>query len=147
MTRGVLLGLVMVGCWTGPVAPSQPEAKPITHKPPGLEVVLEGSPLQLTMATRKDFKIKFVVTNHGETVVDPKLHESDLTINGASSIQWGAATGNGAMDDEWDALPPQHVVSREYVFGEHLFLAPGDFTLVLHVDDLESAPLHVHVAP
>jgi hypothetical protein len=138
----------MVGCWTGPVAPvaDPPIAHPI-HPAPGLEVRLEGAPLELTMATRQDFKLKFVVRNRGEVVVDPKIHQSDLTINGESSVQWGAAVGNGAADAEWEALPPQHVASREWKFGTHLFLAPGDYTLVLHVSDLESAPVRVHVAP
>ncbi len=142
----LLLALLATGCWTGTTPAPVPVDKPITHPAPGLEVVLAGAPLELTMATRKDFKLSFAVTNHGDAVVDPRLHESDLTINGESSVQWGAAVGNGAADEDWEALQPQHTVSREWMFGEHLFRAPGDFTLVLHVADLASAPLRVHVA-
>ena len=139
--------LLVAGCWTRDVAPIVSTAPTVTHPAPGLEVVLLGAPLQLTMATRKDFKIKFIVTNHGETVADPKIGESDLTINGVSSVQWAASVGNGAVDEDWTQLLPQHAVSREWMVGETLFTQPGDFTLVLHDAELESAPLHIHVAP
>jgi hypothetical protein len=141
--RAVLIACGFAACWRDatPTTPPPSERHPVSP----LTAQLEAHPLELTMATRKDFQIKFVVTNTSQRVVDTHMTASNLFVNGELSQQWAAAVGNGAIDEEWEALPPRHSISREWSIGEELFFKPGDYLLVLHVDTIDSAPLHVHV--
>ena len=99
------------------------------------------------MAERKAVAIGFRVTNRTAEPIDPKLDVADLLINGEPSVMWANTHGNGGREPEWYALPPGHQLSREYPIGETLFEKPGDYTLVLKVSDILSAPIQVRVRP
>ena len=99
------------------------------------------------MAERDRFVIEFRVKNRTQGSLDPQLDAADLLINGEPSIMWANTNGNGGREPEWYALPPGQQVARDYTIGETLFEKPGDYTLVLKVSDILSAPVQIRVIP
>ena len=47
-----------------------------------IKVELSAKPWQLTMSSRKNFKISISATNQGGTTIDPELHRAKLFVNG-----------------------------------------------------------------
>lgn len=148
MRRGLALAASMLGgCWTASPSPPVSEAPAAAHPASPLQLHLVATPVALTMATRDEFRIGFRATNTIDHVVDPKLHLSTLLVDDKPSMQWSASVGNGAIEDEWSALPPGHTLTREWQIGEQLFPAPGDYVLVLQLPPVSTPPVRVHVAP
>ena len=147
--RGLVALVVMTSCWRGNApAPTPPVETKRASAPSGpLAVELVARPLQLTMAERDKFVIGFKVTNRSDAVIDPKLDVADLLINGEPSVMWANTHGNGGREPEWYELPPGQHVARDYTIGTTLFEKPGDYTLVLKVSDILSAPVQIHVRP
>lgn len=111
-----------------------------------VKLMLRAEPRQLTMSDRKDFKISLTATNQGRELIDPQLHRAKLLVNGKESKVWSLAVGNGKREAKWFALPPGETVSMTWSsMGESLFTRPGVFTLALRSDDMQLAPIQVHV--
>src|SRR5262245_49998139 len=111
-----------------------------------IELVLSAEPQQLTMSRRKNFKISLAATNQGDEILDPQLHRARLLVNDKESKVWSLAIGNGKREAKWFALPPGDTVSMTWSsMGESLFTGPGVFTLTLRFEDMQLAPIHVHV--
>lgn len=118
----------------------------MNDQPIAIELIAE--PTQLTMAERSAFTIGMAATNRGNEVVDPQLYLATLSINGANSLSWSTAVGNGHREANWFALPPGDTVSMRWgSMGERLFPAPGEYTLELRLGDQETPPIVVRVFP
>ena len=111
-----------------------------------IKLALEAEPRQLTMPERKRFKISLAATNEGDEVVDPRLHEARLFVNGEESKAWSLAIGNGKREAKWFALTPGETVSMTWSsLGESLLTGPGVFALVLRLGETQLAPVQVQV--
>lgn len=127
--------------------PPQSTAPPEdTMNPTSLEITLRAQPAQLTMAERSTFKVGLTAVNRGSSTIDPKLHESVLTVNDARAYAWDLSIQNGPRDAKWSALPPAERIEIEWPLGEALFEQPGDYHLVLKLDGQESS-VAVRVSP
>lgn len=111
-----------------------------------INIELTVMPLQLAMSERKDFKITIAATNQGNEVIDPELRRASLYVNGKWSKVWSLAIGNGWREAKWTALPHGETVSMTWSsMGESLFDEPGEFELVLKLDDTELSSVNVSV--
>lgn len=112
-----------------------------------ISLKLEVSHLKIKMSKRSNFQISLTAKNISNDTIDPHLHWLQLDINGKASIAWGLS-GNGFQTkrDELTALPPGEEVSiTRSALGEGLFSAPGKYTLVFRLMDLELEPITVQV--
>jgi hypothetical protein len=113
-----------------------------------IQLKLTADPLQFPLSERNNFKISIAATNTGSEVINPELHRAQLLVNDQVSTAWNLAIGNGRREAKWYALPPGDTVSMSWSsLGQSLFPAPGDYTLVLRLDDKKLDPIQVHVAP
>lgn len=104
-----------------------------------IELKLIADPLQFSFAERARFRIGIAATNRGSEVIDPELHLTKLFVNGKESRAWSLAIGNGKRDAKWFALPPGEEVSMCWsTLGDSLFPAPGEYTLKLNLNNIES---------
>lgn len=111
-----------------------------------VQVKLVVEPRQFSMSERQSFKISIVATNQGDQVIDPELHRAQLFVNDTKSMVWSLAISNGRRETKWYALPPGDTVSMSWSsMGPSLFPDPGEYTLILRLDNQESAPIQVHV--
>jgi hypothetical protein len=161
--RFTLLGLALAACSRSaehtnrelpPVSEKARPTSPDQSSPPSatspamqstLAVKLLASPTQLTMADRPKFMIGVEVVNNGATAVDPNLSTGcELTVNGAPSMAWNLAIGNGAREPSWYSLPPGQTATMSWPLGEELFPKPGNYHLVMTLDGRQStADVHV----
>ena len=97
-----------------------------------LAIRLLAAPTRLAMAERAAFSVGIEVTNRGVATIDPKLStECQLAVNGAESMAWNLAIGNGAREKTWYALPPGATIAMSWPLGNDLFTAPGRYHLVI----------------
>jgi len=66
----------------------------------------------------KDLRIEFTLVNDGDNVIDPKIAESQIVINGNDS--------NFPNDARSKALAPGESVQFGFLLGDH-FKEPGDY--------------------
>jgi len=111
-----------------------------------IKVEFSAQPWQLTMSSRKNFRISITATNRGGTTIDPELHRAKLFVNGNEAHVWNLAIGNGKREAKWSALGPAETVSMTWSsMGEALLPAPGVYRLSLRFDETEPAPIDVEV--
>lgn len=97
------------------------------------------------MRDRRSFVLDIVVSNPGPTAIDPSLDDARLSINGEDSAYFSLAKGN-RIHYVSQALAPSHSVTTSWPgMGPILFPRPGEYTLVLSLDDASSPPVMVHV--
>jgi hypothetical protein len=113
-----------------------------------IQLMLLVEPRHFSMAERHKFKIGIAATNKGTEVLDPQLHFARLFINDEDSLTWGEAIANGHRDAIWFALPPGGTTSMIWPsMGYFLFPAAGEYTLMLRLGNIETAPIVVRVLP
>jgi hypothetical protein len=111
-----------------------------------LQLRLTAEPTSLTSDTRDRLKLTLSVRNVGMAIVDPELSRTQLLVNGTPSRLFARAVGNGRRENKWFALPPGDEVSMTWsTLGERLLPEPGEYTLALSLDELESEPVTVAV--
>lgn len=71
-----------------------------------------------------DLSIEFTLVNDGDKVVDPKISESRIVINGKELADSKMILGNGPRDARFEALPPGESVRFSYALGSY-FQEPG----------------------
>lgn len=165
--------LVLVGSLCAPACTKEPrnapqEAPPITAAPtpppavapaidasvtvdamttPALGVELTAEPMKLTRATRSKLMLTVTVKNLGAQTIDPEINLSELAVGGTPSKDWNMSLANSGRPKKWKALPAGETVSGSVAgLGEELFPEPGDYTLVLTVSGVASAPITIQVA-
>jgi hypothetical protein len=101
----------------------------------GIDLGLIARPTQLTMQTRSSFVVGVELTNRGASVIETQMSTGGctLTVNGAESMAWNLAIGNGLRTTDSDRLEPGKTFSMSWPLGEDLFAAPGSYHLVLSV--------------
>jgi len=150
--RARLLLLTLAGCWTSASVPP-PQEVPVTKAPPPdaavgpLRVELAARPTSFALAERDRFVLAWTVTNTSDAPLDPKLDFANLRVNGEPSVMFANTIGNAGGEPEWYALPPGAKVERAWPMGRDLFEKPGDYTLVLEVSGILSAPVTIRVSP
>ena len=75
-------------------------------------------------AETKALNIEFTLVNDGDAVLDPKIGDSKIIINGKELADSGFILSNGPRDARFDALPPGDHLRFGYALGDH-FLEPG----------------------
>jgi hypothetical protein len=109
--------------------PGVAEIAPRADQVAQLRWELEVAPKSMTMAQRRDCRIRIGVTNDGPEPVAPPLHLGQFTINGQPSMGFSLSFENGVMDNKWMSLPPGETVSATRGPCEQLLERPGDYTL------------------
>ncbi|MEJ7731584.1 MAG: hypothetical protein WKG00_20520 [Polyangiaceae bacterium] len=112
-----------------------------------LRVRLGAATHTLSAANRDTFQLDFVVINEGAAVVEPRLGESSLLVDGVVLPIWTVYIGNGARDERFAALPPGDRLDFSYAMGTALPRAPGKYVLVYVVRGARSAPFELRVTP
>jgi hypothetical protein len=112
-----------------------------------LKVRVDTVPAEVTAQTLPTLTVRGMVTNVGLKPVDIQSYASDLLVDGAASMAWSMAIGNGSRDERERALPPGEMVVFQRVMGSALFDRPGDHVLVLRVQGIDSPPFTVRLAP
>lgn len=103
--------------------------------------------LTFKMSDLPRFKIWIVVTNHSTRPVDTKRDDLELRVNGATSMAFGMAFGNGVRTGEWEALAPGATLREARGLGDALFPSPGTYRLDLEQAGVRVAKLEIRVLP
>jgi hypothetical protein len=124
-----------------PDAPTKPTMPALTCK-------LLVSTTTVAMKQRGAFTVGVEATNTSGATVETRLSSGGckLTVNGAPSMAWNLAIGNGARDPSWFQLPPGKTVAMSWPLGKELFPKPGSYHLVLSCDGHDVAT-DVEVTP
>jgi hypothetical protein len=68
----------------------------------------------------KDLRIVLTLVNDGDQVIDPKIAESRIMINGKELADSGSIFGNAPKDSRFTALPPGDQLEFSFAPGEKL---------------------------
>lgn len=144
------LAVFLMGCWTGASAPTPtpvPREVPVQTATGPLRVELAPHPTAFAFADRAQFILGWTVTNTSDGSLDPALDFANLRINGTASPAFANTIGNAGGEPAWYALPAGGQITRAWRMGPQLFEKPGDYTLVLEVSGILSAPVSIRVSP
>jgi hypothetical protein len=72
----------------------------------------------------KDLRIEFTLVNDGDKVIDPKIPESRIVINGKELSDSGMILSRVQKGTRFDALPPGESLQFDCPVGDH-FKVPG----------------------
>jgi hypothetical protein len=97
-----------------------------TGPSPGLWAALRVNHAVLSPTEAKDLDVEFSLVNDGDAVVDPKLAESRILINGKVLEESGLILGNGPRDARARALGPGDHLRLAYALGD-FFKKPGTY--------------------
>jgi archaellum component FlaG (FlaF/FlaG flagellin family) len=97
-----------------------------------------ADPVEFSIDKRASFKIGIKVKNIGAKVIDPKIYETILLVNGEQNYAWDLAVQNGPREEPWWNLEPGRTLMASWPLGESMFPQPGDYDVVLRLEELES---------
>jgi hypothetical protein len=100
----------------------------------------------LSEAEAKDLDLEFSLVNDGDAVVDPKLAESRIVVNGKDLEDSGLILGNGPRDARSSALAPGGHLRFAYALGTY-FKEPGTYRVSWHGHRFESPVVIFRVLP
>lgn len=89
--------------------------------------------------------LEAIAENKGDRWLDLKLETSDLYIDGAPSLEWRLAIGNGPRDPKEGALPPGDKVEFRRNLSPSILKTPGTHELRLSILGTDSAPVTVEL--
>jgi hypothetical protein len=72
----------------------------------------------------KDLAIEFTLFNDGESVLDPRIADSRILVNGEEMADSGLILANGPRDARFSALPAKDELRFVYALGDR-FKEPG----------------------
>jgi hypothetical protein len=108
-------------------------------------IQVDVTPIPDRIAAPSDpVRIRAGVTNVGTDTIDTQLYRSALLIDEQPSFGWGLAIGNGAREPLEVELPPGQHVDVDRILTD-LVREPGEYTLVLEVQGVRSAPSTLYV--
>lgn len=108
-----------------------------------LEITLEIRPEEIDRDSIDNLTVVGRVRNAGREDIRPEVHRAALSINGQDSLTWSLAIGNGPLEDEKRTLHPGQSVEFSRVMGRTLFHQRGEYSCVLRLQGIESAPVTV----
>jgi hypothetical protein len=113
-------------------------------KTPSIRLDLVPEPAYLTLHTLSTLVIRVFVTNLSNRALDSWAFVPELLVDGQPSLAWGLAIGNGALEPP-RMVPPGGRIERSRCMGSALFNQPGDHTLVVRLQGVESPPVKVYL--
>ncbi|HLP92145.1 MAG TPA: hypothetical protein VK184_26590 [Nostocaceae cyanobacterium] len=109
-----------------------------------IQIIAE--PLEFSLKDRTNFKVGLKAKNIGNRIIETKLYETALLVNGEPSLAWNLAISNGVRDESWWNLKPEETVTASWHLGEALFLQPGEYNILLRYGSQDSS-VRVRVTP
>jgi hypothetical protein len=94
----------------------------------------------------KNLAIEFTLVNDGDTVVDSKIADSRIVVNGKDLADSGFILGNGPRDARFNALPPGDRLRFSYALGEQ-FPEPGVYQVSWRGKQFRSPEVVIRVLP
>jgi len=94
----------------------------------------------------KDLSVEFTLVNDGAKVIDPKIAESRILINGAELSVSGSILSQGLKDAQVKALSPGANLQFGVVLGDH-FTAPGTYRVSWKGTGFQSPETVIRVLP
>jgi hypothetical protein len=92
----------------------------------------------------KDLNIEFTLMNDGEQVIEPKIAESRIVINGQELADSGSILGSGPKDAGFKALAPGDHLRLSFALGDHLN-KPGTYRVSWKGGGFQSPEIVVRV--
>jgi hypothetical protein len=94
----------------------------------------------------KDLRIEFTLVNDGDKVIDPKIAESRLIINGQELTDPGLDVGSAQKDVRIQALSPGGSVQFGIRLGDH-FKEPGNYRVSWKGVGFQSPEIEIRILP
>ena len=94
----------------------------------------------------KGLTIEFTLVNDGEAIIDPRIGESRIVVNGDELTDSGLKLGDGPRDARFAALPPGDHLRFGYVLGDH-FKEPGVYRVSWRGANFRSPEVVFRVLP
>jgi hypothetical protein len=94
----------------------------------------------------KDLRIEFSLVNDGDKVIDPKIPESRIIVNGEELADSGLIIGNGPKAARFKALSPGDSLQLSLLLGDHL-KAPGTYRVSWKGDGFQSSEIVLRIVP
>jgi hypothetical protein len=130
-----------VGTADGPAA-----GPPTARRQGGLWAALALNHPVYEQGQTKDLSIEFTVVNDGDRVVDPKIAESRIIINGEDLADSARILGAGPRDARYGALPPGDHLRFVYALGDY-FKRPGVYRVSWRGEHFRSPEVVFRVLP
>jgi hypothetical protein len=101
----------------------EPE-KSLSGAGPGLWAALSVNHAVFRPEETKALNVEFILINDGDRVLDPRIADSRIIIDGKELADSGFILSNGPRDARFDALPPGEILRFAYALGKY-FEEPG----------------------
>ena len=94
----------------------------------------------------KDLRIEFTLVNDGDQVIDPKIGESRIVINGKELAGSGLIFNSVAKDARFTALAPEESLQFNVLLGDH-FKEPGIYGVSWKGVGFQSSEMVLRILP
>ena len=94
----------------------------------------------------KDLRIEFSLVNQGNKVIDPKVPESHIVINGKELTDSGSILKHSLKDATTEALSPGDTLQFGVVLGDH-FKEPGLYQVSWKGVGFQSSEIVLRILP
>jgi hypothetical protein len=92
----------------------------------------------------KDLRIEFSLVNDGDQVIDPKIAESHIVINGKELTDSGSILKRSLKEATIKALSPGDTLQFGVVFGDH-FKEPGTYRISWQGSGFQSSEIVLRI--
>ena len=123
-----------------------PEEGSTARKRGGLWAALGVNHAVFRRGEAKGLNVEFTLVNDGEAIIDPKIGESRIVVNGEELADSGLILGNGPRDARFAALPPGEHLRFGYALGDH-FQEPGVYRVSWRGANFRSPEVVFRVLP
>ena len=97
-------------------------------------------------AQTKDLRIEFSLVNDGDKVIDPKITESHIVINGKELVESGSVFGSVPKDVGIKPLAPGEGLQFSVLLGDH-FKEPGIYQVSWKGVSFQSSEIVFRILP
>jgi hypothetical protein len=94
----------------------------------------------------KDLRIEFSLVNDGANVIDPRIAESGIVINGKEITEPGSVFGSASKDPPFKALSSGESLQFGVLLGEH-FKEPGTYRVSWKGASFQSPEIVLRILP
>ena len=132
---------------TKAVTPGQPKmGVPREDRQGNLWAALGVNRPFVTQGQTKDLRIDFTLVNDADTVIDPRIAESHIVINGKELADSDVILGNAPKDSRLSALPPGDHLQFGFALGE-FFNEPGIYRVSWKGTGFQSPEIVIRIMP
>jgi type II secretory pathway pseudopilin PulG len=111
-----------------------------------LWAALTANHLVFEQAYTKDLTIEFNLVNDGETMIDPKITDSMIVINGKELAESGLILGKRPEDARFKPLLPGDHLQFSLALGDH-FKQPGIYRVSWKGNGFQSPEITIRILP